>query len=109
MTTFTPYRSELRPGRDRFAQLLRAEWMKFRTVRGWVIGMIVAVLVTAGIGLLASGGAQNSCQQAQVGSNGQVGGSGPVRSGAGCVPTFPLGPGGEPVTDSFYLVRQPLT
>jgi ABC-type transport system involved in multi-copper enzyme maturation permease subunit len=109
MTAFTPYRSELRPGRDRFAQLLRAEWTKFRTVRGWVIGMIVAVLVTAGIGLLSSGGAQSSCQQAQVGSNGQVGGSGPVRSGAGCVPTFPLGPGGEPVTDSFYLVRQPLT
>ena len=29
-------------GRDGFAQVLRAEWIKFRTVRGWVIGIIVA-------------------------------------------------------------------
>ena len=35
-------------GRDGFAQLLRAEWTKFRTVRGWVIGMIVALLVIVG-------------------------------------------------------------
>ena len=34
-----------RAGRDGFAQLLRAEWTKFRTVRGWVIGMVVAALV----------------------------------------------------------------
>jgi hypothetical protein len=25
-----------------FGQVLRAEWTKFRTVRGWVIGVIVA-------------------------------------------------------------------
>jgi ABC-type transport system involved in multi-copper enzyme maturation permease subunit len=100
MTTFTPYRSDQRPGRDGFAQLLHAEWTKFRTVRGWVIGMIVAVVVAAGIGLLASAGSSSSCQHV---------GGGPARSGAGCMPTFPLGPGGEPVTDSFYFVRQPLT
>jgi len=35
MTMLAPYRSELRTGRDGFAQLLRAEWTKFRTVRGW--------------------------------------------------------------------------
>ena len=29
-------------GRAGFGPLLRAEWTKFRTVRGWVIGMIVA-------------------------------------------------------------------
>ena len=28
--------------RDRFARLLRAEWTKFRTVRGWVIGIFIA-------------------------------------------------------------------
>ena len=33
MTTLAPYRSELHTGRDGFAQLLRAEWTKFRTVR----------------------------------------------------------------------------
>jgi len=27
---------------DGFAQLLHAEWTKFRTVRGWVIGVIIA-------------------------------------------------------------------
>jgi ABC-type transport system involved in multi-copper enzyme maturation permease subunit len=102
MTTITAYRSDQRPGRDGFAQLLHAEWTKFRTVRGWVIGMIVAVVVAAGIGLLGSGAGSSSCQQA--------GSSGPARSGAACgTLSFPLGPGGEPVTDSFYFVRQPLT
>jgi ABC-type transport system involved in multi-copper enzyme maturation permease subunit len=103
MTTITPYRSDQRSGHDGFAQLLRAEWTKFRTVRGWIIGMIVAVVVAAGIGLLGTGGSGGSgCQQA--------GSSGPARSGAACgTLSFPLGPGGEPVSDSFYFVRQPLT
>ena len=52
MTTLTAYRSELRTGRDGFAQLLRAEWTKFRTVRGWLIGMAVAALLVVGIGAL---------------------------------------------------------
>ena len=101
MTTITPYRSDLRPGGDGFARLLHAEWTKFRTVRGWIIGMIIAALLAAGIGLLTAGGTQSSCQQAGVG--------GQVRHGAGCAPSFPAGPGGEPVLDSFYFVRQPLT
>ena len=37
---------------DRSAELLRAEWIKFRTVRGWVIAMVIAAVVTAGIALL---------------------------------------------------------
>ena len=44
MTVITPYRSELGSGRDGFAQLLRAEWTKFRSVRGWVIGLLVPCL-----------------------------------------------------------------
>ena len=45
------------------SQLLHAEWTKFRTVRGWVIGMIVAVLVTAGLGLLfAAASGSSSCR-----------------------------------------------
>jgi ABC-type transport system involved in multi-copper enzyme maturation permease subunit len=87
-------------GRDGFAQLVRAEWTKLRTVRGWVIGLIVAALVMAGIGLLTAVGGSSSCQSA---------GGGPARSGRACGPTFTVGPGGEPVTDSFYFVRQPLT
>jgi ABC-type transport system involved in multi-copper enzyme maturation permease subunit len=98
--TITPYRPEARAGRDGLTQVLRAEWTKFRTVRGWVIGMVVAVLVMLGLGLLTAGASTSSCQQA---------GGGPVRTGAACGPTFTVGPGGGPVDDSFYFVRQPLT
>ena len=51
--TIAPYRSAAPAGNDGFGQLLWAEWTKFRTVRGWVIGLIVAGLLTVGIGLLS--------------------------------------------------------
>jgi ABC-type transport system involved in multi-copper enzyme maturation permease subunit len=85
--TVTPPRPAGRAGHAGFGLLLRAEWTKFRTVRGWVIGMIVAMLVSAGLVLLV----RDSC-------------SGPN----GPCPAPPLGPGGESVTDSFYFVHQPL-
>jgi hypothetical protein len=94
--TMTPYRSDLRPGRDGFAQLLRAEWTKFRTVRGWVIGMVVAALVTVLLGLLTAAGSHCSI------------GPGPGMPVAKACPAPPTGPGGEAVTDSFYFVHQPL-
>jgi ABC-type transport system involved in multi-copper enzyme maturation permease subunit len=102
MTTLTPYRSDLRPGQDGFAQLLHAEWTKFRTVRGWIIGLIVGILVAAGIGLLGAASGQSSCQ-AQT-----SGGGSRSASGAACTPAFAIGPGGEPVADSFYFVHQSL-
>src|ERR1700730_10740975 len=95
MTTLDPYRSELHTGRDGFAQLLRAEWTKFRTVRGWVIGIIVALLVIVGIGALT--GANSECG-IQMGPNAPM---------LAC-PAPPTGPGGGWVTDNFYFVRQPL-
>jgi ABC-type transport system involved in multi-copper enzyme maturation permease subunit len=91
--TITPDRLGLLAGRDGFAQLLRAEWTKFRTVRGWIIGMTAVVLVTVLLGLVFAAGARTSC------------GGGP--NGNAC-PAVPLGPGGEAVTDKFYLVHQPL-
>jgi ABC-type transport system involved in multi-copper enzyme maturation permease subunit len=97
----TPYRPAVGNARDGFGQLLHAEWTKFRTVRGWVAGIIVAVIITAGIGIfVAAGAASQSCQAV----------GGPASSGAGCGSGSPLtlGPGGEPVTDNFYFVRQPL-
>ncbi|HEY6297668.1 MAG TPA: hypothetical protein VIX15_18580, partial [Streptosporangiaceae bacterium] len=97
--TITPYRSDTPPGRDGFAQLVRAEWTKLRTVRGWIIGAIIAALVTMGLGWFAGFGGSSSC--------GSTGG-GPARSGRACAPQFTQGPGGEPVTDNFYFVRQPL-
>jgi hypothetical protein len=96
--TITPYRPAVPEGRDGFAQLVHAEWTKLRTVRGWIIGAIIAALVTMGLGWFAAVGGSSSCSS----------GSGPARSGRACAPTFTLGPGGEPVTDNFYFVRQPL-
>jgi ABC-type transport system involved in multi-copper enzyme maturation permease subunit len=92
--TLIPYRSAAPASHDGFARLLRAEWTKFRTVRGWVVGMLVAGLLTVGIGLLS---------HSECGS--QVGAT-VVTGGPGC--TNSLGPGGEAVTDSFYFVHQPL-
>jgi ABC-type transport system involved in multi-copper enzyme maturation permease subunit len=96
--TVTPYQPGQQTGRDGFTQLLHSEWTKFRTVRSWVIGMVVAILATLGIGLLAAGSTSSSCQRA----------GGPVRTGGACAPPFSVGPGGVPVDDGFYFVRQPL-
>ena len=98
--TVTPYRPGQETGRDGFAQLVRAEWTKFRTVRGWVIGLVVAVLVMVGLGLFGAVGSSSSCQSTS---------GGPSRSGPACTASAPpVGPGGEAVNDSFYFVRQPL-
>ncbi|WP_248960034.1 ABC transporter permease subunit [Sphaerisporangium perillae] len=94
MTTITPYRSDLRAGRDGFAQLLRAEWTKFRTVRGWMIGMTAAALVTILLGVLFAAGSHSSCSK------------GPIE--VAC-PVTPVGPGGEAVDDRFYFVHKSLT
>ena len=52
MTAETFYRSPApaRDGHGGFAHLVHAEWTKFRTVRGWVVGMIVAGLLVVGVG-----------------------------------------------------------
>src|SRR5262249_27852130 len=60
--TMAPQREAGRAGQAGFGLVLRAEWTKFRTVRGWVIGMIVAVLVTVLAGLLAATGTRVSCR-----------------------------------------------
>src|SRR5580700_3804733 len=86
-------------GRIGFGPALRAEWTKFRSVRGWVIGMILAAILTIFLGIFTAANAGIGCQM-----NG-----GPVKTGKACLPYIPYGPGGEVVTDSFYFVRQPLT
>jgi hypothetical protein len=87
--TITPYRSGQRPGRDDFPHLLRAEWTKFRTVRGWAIAMAAAALLTA-VAVVALAGVSTGSQN------------------AGANPAVAIGPGGEAVTDNFYFVRQSL-
>jgi len=74
-----------------FAQLLRAEWTKFRTVRGWVIALLAGAAAIVGLGLLP-------------GLHGSCGVHGPASD---C--TVPTGPDGQEVTDNFYFVHQSLT
>jgi ABC-type transport system involved in multi-copper enzyme maturation permease subunit len=85
-TTIRPYRSRQQAVRDGFAELLRSEWTKFRTVRGWVIAMCAAALVTAVAPIELGVGAHNNNSS----------------------PTVATGPAGDAVTDDFYFVHQPL-
>lgn len=88
-------------GRGDFADALHAEWTKFRTVRGWVIGIVlVAVLLVLFAYLTANGQHSGICMPGS-GQNGQP------RCGQGH-PLVPVGPGGEAVADSYYLVGQQL-
>jgi ABC-type transport system involved in multi-copper enzyme maturation permease subunit len=90
MTAVTPYRSGVTPGRDHFGRLVRAEWVKFRSVRGWVLAMAVAAAAIAVLG--TAPGESGSCG----------------RPGEASDCTQVPGPGGEPVTDSFYFVHRAL-
>ncbi|MFI0943021.1 ABC transporter permease subunit [Streptomyces sp. NPDC021020] len=92
--TTTPYRSPHAPGRDGFLPLLHAEFTKFRTVRGWVAGLLVAAVVTVAVGLLGAAGSSIVC-------------SGP--DGGRCDPTTLTGPGGVEVRDALTFVHRPLT
>ncbi|MFC4115398.1 ABC transporter permease subunit [Nonomuraea zeae] len=93
MTAVTPYRPRQAAGRDGFAQALRSEWTKLRTVRGWVLGLAVSTLLIVLLGLIFAAGSQSSCS------------AGPIE--VPCPPS-PTGPGGETVEDHFYFVHQPL-
>jgi ABC-type transport system involved in multi-copper enzyme maturation permease subunit len=64
-----------------------------------MIGMILAALLMAFVGVFAAANANIGCQ-----ING-----GPPKSGKACLPQIPHGPRGEVVSDSFYFMHQPLT
>jgi ABC-type transport system involved in multi-copper enzyme maturation permease subunit len=88
--------------RDDIVQLIHAEWTKFRTVRGWVIGTVFTGLVIVLFAYLATfahhdGGicvgpnpATATCQSFSH--------AGPATS-----------PAGVPVTDTYYFVHRTLT
>jgi len=67
--------------------MIAAEWLKFRTVRGWVLATLIGLVAIAGLGLTS--GQTGSCNV------------------SACTPL--LGPGGEAVNDNFYLVGSSLT
>ena len=92
--------SATRPDHDRFGNVVRAEWTKFHTVRGWTIGCVISVLLVVLFTYLVSNGTtQGICTgespSSMICSNGH--------------PFVPTGPDGEAVADSFYFVNQPLT
>jgi ABC-type transport system involved in multi-copper enzyme maturation permease subunit len=91
--TVTPHPSPPTPERDSFWHLVHAEWTKFRTVRGWVIAVLVTIVAITAFVFVASD-VSSSC----------VGSAGP----SAC-PVQPTGPGGVPVLDAFYFAHQPVT
>ena len=96
--TSTPPRptGSFSPERGGFGSVLRAEWTKFRTVRGWLIGLVVAALLCVVFTyLVANGNHTGGCT-----------GTGDCQSGHPFVPT---GPGGKAVADSYQYFQQPLT
>ena len=91
-----PYRSAQPIGRDGFVQLLRAEWTKFRSVRGWVIAAAIAAVLMILFGIIAANGSHSTV-------------STPAHpEGITGHPFIPIGPDGEAVTDNLYFVHQPL-
>ena len=93
MTVIAPHRSRARTARGSFGRLVHAEWTKFRTVRGWVIGIVLAPMLIVALGFLYS---NVTCSA--VGQGGRA---------AAC-PAPPIGPGGVAVTDTFYLAHKTL-
>jgi ABC-type transport system involved in multi-copper enzyme maturation permease subunit len=95
-TTITAYRTDTPTGRDGFAQLLRSEWTKFRTVRGWLIATAAAAVVMVLLGVFTGAASHETIQTS------------PTAPAVAGHPYVPIGLDGEPVTDSFYFVHQPL-
>jgi ABC-type transport system involved in multi-copper enzyme maturation permease subunit len=81
---------------DGFAHLLRAEWTKFRTVRGWVVTTLTAAVLTVLVGLFNA--SHSHLAPCTTGPNGPA-----------CHYAIPTGPGGEAVTDDYYFVHRTLT
>lgn len=73
--------------------MLREEWTRFRSARGWVLAMAASVLVTVSLGLLIAGGARSACVTGK---------------GEGPCPAPLVGPDGTAVRDKYYFVHQPL-
>lgn len=88
MTTATPTRHHAAAPTNGagFTRLVKTEWTKFRTIRGWVVTILFAGGAILALGLLPMSGTciQDTCKQ-------------------------PIGPEGEEVRDTFYLLHQPLT
>ena len=74
--------------RETFRGLLLAEWTKLRSVSRWVVTLLAAIVLTAGLSVLAASG---------------------NRTDINATTDLVSAPDGEPVSDSFYFVHQPIT
>jgi ABC-type transport system involved in multi-copper enzyme maturation permease subunit len=97
MTTVVSYQSAVQAGQDGLWRLLRAEWTKFRTVRGWVIAIALAPVLSVVLAVMPFVGHSPSCHQ--------------QGTAAACPPPQapPTGPGGDAVVDTFYFAHETLT
>ena len=91
--TVTPHRSPVTPERESFWYLVHAEWTKFRTVRGWVIAVLLTIVAITAF-VFVSSDVSSSCV---------------ASGGPSACPVQPTGPGGIPVLDAFYFAHQPVT
>ncbi|MPZ94862.1 MAG: ABC transporter permease subunit [Propionibacteriales bacterium] len=73
-------------GRDGFHRLLLAEWTKLRSVPRWVLTVVATVVVTALVALLVASSSNADANEHRV----------------------VVGPDGQPVSDEFHFVHQPL-
>lgn len=87
-------------GSDSFWYLVRAEWTKLRTVRGWMAGLALAAILTVALGMLGPLGSNSSC--------GQVDSSG-ATSHTCHVTGPPTDAAGQEVEDQSTFVRRTLT
>jgi len=94
--TSAPPQTTSKPERAKFRSAMRSEWTKFRTVRGWLIALVVAAVLCVGFTfLVANGNHEGSCTPNGVCTAGH--------------PFVPTGPDGEAVADTYRFVSLPLT
>ena len=97
--TSTRPRPTRAPASNSFLSVLRAEWVKLRTVRGWIIALAFGAAATFALCYLVANGPQTgSCAGLP---------SGACSTGPRTV--IPTGPGGEAVADTYEFVHRTLT
>jgi len=98
--TSTPLGPAGTPASNSFRSVLRAEWIKLRTVRGWIIALVLGAAATFFL-----------CYEVAAGPH--TGGCSGLPAGAVCTSApravVPTGPGGEGVADTYEFVHRTLT
>jgi ABC-type transport system involved in multi-copper enzyme maturation permease subunit len=95
----TPLRPVAPTTSNGFRPVLRAEWVKFRTVRGWVIALVLGAAAMFFLCYeVAAGPETGNC-------------SGQPKGACASVPTpvIPTGPGGAGVADTYEYLHRALT